>query len=318
LIRTKLKPKKSKLVSILVTTLIISLVLFGAGCAENAEEGGEENETTGETEAPEGAALAEFDETVKIGYVLWDGEIASTNVIQQVLQQAGYTDVEIIAVDAGPLYQSVAAGEFDFTTSAWLPQTQANYWDTYGEDIDSVQVNLEGCTIGLVVPAYVEIDSIEELNDNKEMFNGEIVGIDPGSGIMQITETAITEYDLDYTLVSGSSAAMTAALKKAVDDEEAIVVTLWSPHWAFNRWDLKYLEDPLGLYGEADNVETLARLGLEEDMPNLYGILTRFQWTHDDIQSVMTDIEDGMAPEDAAAKWIENNPEKVNEWIGEE
>ncbi len=318
MIRTKLKPKKSKLVSILVTTLIISLVLFGAGCAENAEEGGEENETTGENGAPEGAALAEFDETVKIGYVLWDGEIASTNVIQQVLQQAGYTDVEIIAVDAGPLYQSVAAGEFDFTTSAWLPQTQANYWDTYGEDIDSVQVNLEGCTIGLVVPAYVEIDSIEELNDNKEMFNGEIVGIDPGSGIMQITETAITEYDLDYTLVSGSSAAMTASLKKAVDDEEAIVVTLWSPHWAFNRWELKYLEDPQGLYGEADNVETLARLGLEEDMPNLYGVLTRFQWTHDDIQSVMTDIEDGMAPEDAAAKWIENNPEKVNEWIGEE
>jgi len=312
LIRTKLEPKKSKLVSILVTTLILSLVLFGAGCAENAEEGGEEAAT------PEEAAAAEFDQPVKIGYVLWDGEIASTNVIQQVLQQAGYTNVEIIAVDAGPLYQGVAAGDFDFTTSAWLPQTQANYWDTYGEDLDSVQVNLEGCTIGLVVPAYVEIDSIEELNDNKEMFNGEIVGIDPGSGIMQITETAITEYDLDYTLVSGSSAAMTASLKKAVDDEEAIVVTLWSPHWAFNRWDLKYLEDPQGLYGEADHVETLARLGLEEDMPNLYGILTRFQWTHEDIQSVMMDIENGAAPEAAAATWIENNPEKVNEWIGEE
>ena len=148
--------------------------------------------------------------------------------------------------------------------------------------------------------------------------NGEIVGIDPGSGIMQITETAIMEYDLDYTLVSGSSAAMTASLKKAVDDEEAIVVTLWSPHWAFNRWDLKYLEDPQGLYGEADHVETLARLGLEEDMPNLYGILTRFQWTHEDIQSVMMDIENGAAPEAAAATWIENNPEKVNEWIGEE
>ncbi|HII01160.1 TPA: glycine betaine ABC transporter substrate-binding protein [Methanosarcinaceae archaeon] len=296
--------KKLKL--IFIVGLVLGLFIFGAGCADN---GGEVGEVSAE---------AEFDQPVKIGYVLWDGEIASTNVIQRVLQQAGYTDVDIIAVDAGPLYQGVASGGFDFTTSAWLPQTQANYWETYGEDIDSVQVNLEGCTIGLVVPTYVEIDSIEELNANKDQFDGEIVGIDPGSGIMQVTEDAITEYGLDYNLVSSSGAGMTAALKKAVDDEKPIVVTLWSPHWAFNRWELKYLEDPQGLYGEADHVETLARLGLAEDMPNLYGILERFVWTHEDIQSVMTDIEDGMAPEEAASKWVENNPEKVNEWIGEE
>ncbi|MFY1110441.1 MAG: glycine betaine ABC transporter substrate-binding protein [Methanosarcinaceae archaeon] len=304
--------KKLKL--IFIVGLVLGLFIFGAGCADN----GEEVEDGSEEGAAGTAEVSELDQPVKIGYVLWDGEIASTNVIQQVLQQAGYTNVDIIAVDAGPLYQGVASGEFDFTTSAWLPQTQANYWETYGDQLDSVQVNLEGCRIGLVVPAYVEIDSIEELNANKDQFDGEIVGIDPGSGIMQVTEDAITEYGLDYNLVSSSSAGMTAALKKAVDDEDPIVVTLWSPHWTFNRWELKYLDDPKGLYGEADHVETLARLGLAEDMPNLYGILERFVWTHDDIQSVMMDIENGMAPEEAASKWVENNPEKVNEWIGEE
>ena len=98
---------------------------------------------------------------------------------------------------------------------------------------------------------------------------------------MQITEDVIEAYDLDYTLVSSSSAGMTAALQRAINNEEPVVVTLWSPHWAFNRWDLKYLDDPQGYYGEADNVETLARQGLEEDMPNLYGILERFAWTHE-------------------------------------
>lgn len=308
----KLNSEVKRFGSILAIVLIIGLSLFTAGCAEQGNENVE-----GAESAPPGEA-SEFSEPVKIGYVLWDGEIASTNVMQQVLEQAGYEDVEIIAVDAGPLYQGVADGQFDFTTSAWLPYTHQNYWETYGNRIDSVQTNLEDCKIGLAVPSYVNIDSIEELNAEKDKFDGQIIGIDPGAGIMQASETAINEYDLDMELVSGSSAAMTASLKKSVDSEEWTVVTLWSPHWAFNRWDLKYLDDPKGAYGEADHVETLARQGLEEEKPDLYGILTRFQWTHDDIQAVMMDIESGMAPEEAAAKWVESNPEKVNEWIGKE
>ncbi|MCQ1535304.1 glycine betaine ABC transporter substrate-binding protein [Methanosarcina sp. KYL-1] len=294
---------------------MLGLALFAAGCAEKGDEAAGAAE--GAEAAHAGTGPSEFDEKVKIGYVLWDGEIASTNVMQQVLEEAGY-EVEIIAVDAGPLYQGLADGQFDFTTSAWLPYTHKNYWETYGEQLDSVQTNLEGCKIGLVVPSYVAIDSIEELNSEKEKFDGKIIGIDPGAGIMQASETAISGYDLDMELVSGSGAAMTATLKKAVDSEEWVVVTLWSPHWSFNRWDLKYLDDPKGAYGDADHVETLARLGLEEEKPELYGILTRFQWTHDDIQAVMMDIENGMTPEEAASKWVENNPEKVNEWIGEE
>ncbi len=310
---TKLNSSIKKFGLILAIGLLIGLTLFASGCAEKGNEAVDGVEVTSSM-----TGASEFSEPVKIGYVLWDGEIASTNVMQQVLKQAGYKNVEIVAVDAGPLYQGVASGQFDFTTSAWLPYTHQSYWETYGDRVDSVQTNLEDCKIGLVVPAYVTIDSIEELNSEKEKFNGRIVGIDPGAGIMQASETAISEYDLEMELVSGSSAAMTASLKKAVDSEEWEAVTLWSPHWAFNRWDLKYLDDPKGVYGDADHVETLARLGLKEEKPNLYDILTRFQWTHDDIQAVMMSIENGMKPEEAAAKWVENNPEKVEEWIGED
>lgn len=310
---TKLNSSIKKFGLILAIGLLIGLTLFASGCAEKRNEAVDGVEVTSSM-----TGASEFSEPVKIGYVLWDGEIASTNVMLQVLKQAGYKNVEIVAVDAGPLYQGVASGQFDFTTSAWLPYTHQSYWETYGDRVDSVQTNLEDCKIGLVVPVYVTIDSIEELNSEKEKFNGRIVGIDPGAGIMQASETAISEYDLEMELISGSSAAMTASLKKAVDSEKWEAVTLWSPHWAFNRWDLKYLDDPKGAYGDADHVETLARLGLKEEKPNLYGILTRFQWTHDDIQAVMMSIEKGMKPEEAAAKWVENNPEKVKEWIGED
>ncbi|WP_321429746.1 glycine betaine ABC transporter substrate-binding protein [uncultured Methanolobus sp.] len=293
-------------IKVLSVILMLAMLVMVSGCADqDATDAGTDEETT-DTVAKEAT----------IGYVTWDGEIASTNVMKLVLEQAGY-DVEIMAVDAGALYQQLAEGNLDFTTSAWLPQTQKNYWEQYGDDIDSVAVNLEDCRIGLVVPTYVTIDSIEELNDNKEQFDGEIIGIDPGAGIMSTTETAIENYSLDYELISSSSAGMTAELKSAIEDEEWVVVTLWSPHWAFNSFDLKYLEDPNGIYGEADHVETLARMGLSEDDPELYEIISRFQWTHDDIQSVMSDLADGVPEEEAAQKWVDANQEKVNEWIGE-
>ncbi len=294
--------EKIKFFSVLI---MLAMLVMVSGCTDQ--------DTTGDNNGTDEATVTK---EASIGYVLWDGEIASTNVMKLVLEQAGY-DVEIIAVDAGALYQGLADSQFDFTTSAWLPKTQKNYWEQYGDQIDSVAVNLEDCRIGLVVPTYVDIDSIEELNENKEQFNGEIIGIDPGAGIMSTTETAIDEYGLDYELVASSSAGMAASLQSSIEDEEWTVVTLWTPHWTFNKFDLKYLDDPQGVYGEADHVETLARQGLQEDKPELYGIISRFEWTHDDIQSVMADLADGVPEEEAAQKWVDANPEKVNEWIGD-
>ncbi|WFN37168.1 glycine betaine ABC transporter substrate-binding protein [Methanomicrobium antiquum] len=288
--------------------LLLSFVLI-AGC-------------TGTGDAPAGQTPTDATPTqqqslgdVKIGYVLWDSEIASTNVLKQIYEKAGY-DVELVAVDAGPLYQAVADGNLDLTISAWLPATQASYWEKYGDSIDLVGHNLDGAKIGLVVPTYVTIDSIEEMNSVADKFGNTITGIEPGAGIMSNTDDAIEEYGLDYTILSSSSAGMAAELSKAVKDEKWIVVTGWTPHWKFARFDLKYLEDPKGVYGGEEFIGSLARTGLNEDKPGVYAILERFYWDASDMESIMYDVESGIPVEEAASKWIENNPEKVAEIIG--
>jgi len=289
----------------LVISIMLAFTLF-AGCtgSESGPEGGQA--------APTQAAESKGE--VSIGYVLWDSEIASTNVLKQVFEKAGY-EVELVAVDAGPLYQALADGQVDCSVSAWLPGTHKNYWDTYGDDIDLVGKSMEGTRIGLVVPKYVTIDSIEELNGVSDKFDGKITGIEPGAGIMQATEQAIEDYGLDYKLVSSSSAGMAAELAKAYKDEEWIVVTGWTPHWKFARYDLKYLEDPKGIYGGEEYIATLARQGLEEEKPGAYAILEKFAWTADDMSSVMLEIEGGETEDDAAAAWIEANSDTVNSWI---
>ena len=49
----------------------------------------------------------------------------------------------------------------------------------------------------------------------------------------------------------------------------------------------KILEDPKGIFGGAENVNTIVRKGLEEDMPNAYKVLDRFYWEPQDIKWVM-------------------------------
>jgi glycine betaine/proline transport system substrate-binding protein len=252
---------------------------------------------------------------VELGYVQWDSEIASTNVVKKVLEDLGY-EVKITAVDASPMWLGVAEGNFDGIVAAWLPATHKDYYESVKDKVEDLGPNLTGAKIGLVVPQYVTINSIDELNSVKDKLKGEITGIEPGAGIMKATENTIKEYGLDYKLQSSSSAGMAAALKKAEDNKDWIVVTGWTPHWKFAKWDLKYLEDPKGVYGGEEHISTIVRKGLKEDKPEVYAVLDNFQWEASDMEKVMLDIQGGMKPEEAAAKWINENQDKVKEWTG--
>lgn len=149
-----------------------------------------------------------------------------------------------------------------------------------------------------------------------EQVDHTIIGIDPGAGLMNITiNDAVPAYGLeDWTIVEGSGAAMAAALTSAYENEEPIIVTGWSPHWKFSAFDLKYLEDPQGVYGGAEDVHTIARLGLAEDHPDAYTLLDQFQWEPNNIEDVMALINDGMDAEEAAAQWVAENEELVSTW----
>ncbi|WP_066290859.1 glycine betaine ABC transporter substrate-binding protein [Bacillus sp. FJAT-29937] len=142
-----------------------------------------------------------------------------------------------------------------------------------------------------------------------------IIGIEPGAGIMTTSHQMLEEYGLEkWQLVEGSSAAMVAVLKKAIDKKEPIIVTGWSPHWMFSSFDLKYLEDPKGAFGKAENIHTIVRKGLDQDAPGAYQILDQFLWETSDMENVMVEIEKGSDPANAAEKWIAANPDKVAKW----
>ncbi|GEK74011.1 MULTISPECIES: glycine betaine ABC transporter substrate-binding protein [Halomonas] len=262
-------------------------------------------------------AQAQDKGSVHLAYVEWASEVASTNVMRAVLEQAGY-EVEMTSLSAAAMWQSVATGDADGIVAAWLPTTHADYLDRVGDQVDDLGPNLDGTKLGLVVPAYSEADSIADLNEHAEAFEGKITGIDPGAGIMSLTEQVVEDYDLDLDVQSGSGATMTAALKSAIDNQEEIAVTGWTPHWMFARWDLKYLEDPKNVYGGAEQIHTIVRDGLEEDMPGAYAILDAFEWTPEHMGEVMLmNQEKDSDPYENAKQWVEDNQDLVQEWLPE-
>jgi glycine betaine/proline transport system substrate-binding protein len=255
--------------------------------------------------------------TVNLVYVEWSSEVASTHVIKSVIEDKLGYNCKITPVSAAAMWKAVSTGDQDGMVAAWLPTTHGHYLENAKDKVQDLGANLVGTKIGLVVPKYVEIDSIADLNLYPEKFNSEIIGIDPGAGIMSKTENAVKEYNLkEYKLVEGSGATMTGALDNAIRQKKPIVVTGWTPHWKFARWDLKYLQDPKNVYGDEEEIHTIVRNGLKQDMPDVYYVLDNFHWTPKQMQTVMSwNQEDGADPYETAKKWVSENSEIVAEWL---
>lgn len=100
---------------------------------------------------------------IELVLVAWDSEIASTNVVGKVLEDLGY-EVTLTPLEANQMFQAVADGQADGMVAAWLPITHDHLVEDFGDDMDSLGVNLEGARTGFVVPEYMDIDSIEDLN----------------------------------------------------------------------------------------------------------------------------------------------------------
>lgn len=284
--------------------------------------GNSDSDSNKNAKAGESGKIELGEKDLSLPYVSWASTVAGVHVVKSVLEDLGY-NIDTMQVEAGAMFSGIADGSGDFSVGAvTLPTTHKDYWEKYKDQVDDLGVTIDqSVTIGLAVPEYMDIDSLEDLekntNDIGEKLDWKVVGIDPGAGQMQITKNEVMPgYGLDKWELQGSSdSAMTAVLKKAMDAHEPVIVTLWEPHWAFIEWDLKYLEDPKNLFGDPDSLHAIARKGLKEDAPAAHKMLEQFQWTSEDMGKVMVDIQDGMDPDEAAKKWIENNEDKVNEWL---
>lgn len=253
-----------------------------------------------------------------LGNIGWDENVAVSNLTKVLLEgDLGYEKVELRTLDVAPLFAGVARGDLDAFQDVWLPKTHKTYWERYKDQVVNLGRWYKGeANLGLAVPDYVEAQSIADLNKYRDEFNGQIVGIEAGSGIMRITEQdVIPGYNLDYKLVSSSTPAMLAALKKAVKNREPIVVTAWKPHWMFTAYPLRYLKDPKNLYGGSETPVAIARQGLKEDLPDAFAFLDALTLDEHQLGTLELAIQKTNEPIKGVKTWLKDNRDVVRPWI---
>ncbi|MEV8342716.1 ABC transporter permease/substrate binding protein [Streptomyces niveus] len=256
---------------------------------------------------------------ISMGYIPWDEGIASTFLWKELLERRGY-DVEATQYEAGALYTGQANGQIDLQTDSWLPTTHATYWAKYKDRLEDMGSWYDQTSLELSVPSYVDgVDSLADLKGKADQFKGRIIGIEPSAGEMGILkDKVLKEYGLEgeYKVVDGSTPGMLAELKRAYEKKEPVVVTLWSPHWAYNTYDLKKLKDPKGTWGTGDGVHMLARKGFSADNPGVAKWLKNFEMTEDQLTSLEAEIQGaGKGKEQEAVRaWLKDNPELADKW----
>ena len=276
-------------------------VIALAGCSAAGDE----------PEAPEGGAADQQTELTIGVFNGWPEGEAASFLWEAILEEKGY-DVELEYADAGPVFAGVASGDYDLALDGWLPTTHASYMEEFGEDLVDLGSWNDDAVLTMAVNEDAPITSIEELAENADAFDNRIVGIEPGAGLTAATQDeVIPTYGLEgMEFITSSTPAMVAELLSAIDAGENIVVTLWRPHWAYDEFPIRDLEDPEGTLGEAEGIHTLARTGFETDYPQLTEWLQSFKMDSE----LLFSLENAMYNSDAEAS---DYPEIVATWMSE-
>ena len=186
-----------------------------------------------------------------------------------------------------------------------------------------VRTHIDDALYISAVPEYVYeagVTSHEDLAEYADRFDYTIHAGPPGEGADEAITYAVEEdiYGLgDWEIINAEWPATVAEAESAMDDEEWIVFPGWQPHWMNVILDLKYLEDPEGIWGDAESdIETLTGVDISEEAPNLYKFAENFDITSEHQSEWIFEYDrEGRAMEDIAAEWIGENLDIVTDWF---
>jgi glycine betaine/proline transport system substrate-binding protein len=312
-----------------IRRLVISVALISLVLAACSSPGG----SGGASQAAGGGG------TVNIAINPWVGYEADAAVVAHVLEkELGYKVVKKdLKEDVS--WQGFETGEVDVIIEDWgHPELQKKYVD---EDKVAQVVGDTGNVgiIGWYVPGWMaeehpDILDYKNLNKYADLFKtsesgdlGQFLGSDPS--YVQYDEALVKNLDLKFKVIfSGGEAATITAYQQAVADKKPLIGYFWDPQWLHSQVKLERVKLPPFTEGCDADLEKVACDYPETPLNKIvstkfateggkaFELIKNFKWTNEDQNAVSDYItNDKMTAEDAAAKWIADNPDKWKAWL---
>jgi glycine betaine/proline transport system substrate-binding protein len=314
-----------------------------AACGRAPEAAKPAASVAGPTEAPKVPAANK--PVIKLAENPWTGSSVNVYVAKALLESKLGYKVEIVSIDEKNQWPALAKGDLSASLELW-PSGHADSVKTY---ITEQKVVEEAGKLGVVgkigwfVPKYV-VDAHPELAtsdgyakaENAALFKtaesgdaGQFLQGDP-SWIYQ-DEALIKNLGLNFKIVKGGSEqAVLSQLDSAYTQKKPILFYLWTPHWAFSKYDLVNVKLPA--YSEACYAKAAAggvncdypeeilfkvvSAKLKTDAPDAHAFLTKFNYDNKSQIALIADVDNNkMSAAEAANKWIASNEAVWKNWL---
>jgi glycine betaine/proline transport system substrate-binding protein len=299
--------------------------------------GGSVEEQTDENQAQAGGGdCGEFD----ILMHPWVGYTANAYVVGHVAEEElGCTVNYIELKEGGPSYQALASGDGDVILEEWSHEAELKQSEKDGTAVDLGSMGAVG-VIGWYVPGWLgeehpEVLDWQNLNDFADEFQtsesgdqGQFLGSDPT--YTQYDEAIIKNLGLDFKVIfSGGETATVEAFEKG-PGEQGVAHRLLLGAALHPRADPVLTGEAAALRGGLRRQQGGGRLRLRRNSPEegrshrVHGLRLPGRRSGREVGVDQRGPErrreyitaDKMSPEEAAAKWVTDNKDKVEAWLG--
>lgn len=236
-------------------------------------------------------------------------------------------------------WQGFGSGEVDAIVENWGHEDlKQKYIEEQATAVEAGSTGVTG-VIGWYIPAwmaqkYPDITNWKNLNKYSDLFRtsesgdkGQLLDGDPS--YVTNDEALVKNLNLDYEVVQGGSEnALIESFRRAQQNKEPLLAYFWTPQWLFSEVELAKVDLPPYTPGCDANPEKvdcdypkydldkIVSAEFAEEGGPAYQLVKNFHWTNDDQNQVALWIaKDNMSPEAAAEKWVEQNPDKVQDWL---
>lgn len=210
---------------------------------------------------------------VVIAYESWSENRAFATFAKYLLEDKGYS-VKTILVESG--YNAVLKGKADIFLENW----EAN--DVYAEPCDTLlplgNIYKKG-KIGLVVPQYMDANSIDDIEKFKKELGGKIYAVNPDSESFTGLNVATQRYNFTLEVAEVSEPEMMKIFETKYMNREPFCVTGWFPHPMLDLKYLKVLDDPHGAFKQEYNLVKYTRISWAEEHPKLTDFFKKLKFT---------------------------------------